>query len=195
MGKARVVAPPPQDYTPEPLVTTPVEITVEEISSEEEEIEVENNEPSQEELEKERIAEEKYRELQIKKAEEESRLSLELQTLREQNEKLTREKEAAERAREETILAARKKATEQRSNQLNLVEERKPSHWSKLKQFLRRRRVKIATVGIKNYEQAIINQAIVAVPKMLDDIEQMHERLTILEELLVKYKERQKIKD
>lgn len=210
MGRAKVVAPPPQDYVPEPLVSLPPvseEVEVQEWidgNMEEEIIEVENNEPSQEELEKERIAQEKYEELQRKKVEEDIRVSLELQTLREENkrlerekeeatEKLQREKEAAAKVREETILAARKKATDQRSNQLNIVEERKPSLWSKLKDFLRKRRIKNATAGIKSYEQAIINQASVAVPKMLDEIEKMHESLTILEELLAKHKEREKI--
>ena len=50
-------------------------------------------------------------------------------------------------------------------------------------------------MGIKNYETAILQRARIAVPKMLDDLEKMHEQLTILEELIAKYVERQKIKD
>jgi hypothetical protein len=199
MGRARVVAPPPQDYIPEPLVAAPPppeEIVVEEWiegNLEEEIVEVENNEPSQEELEKERIAQEKYEELQRQKAEEETRFSAELRQLREENEKLAREKEAAEKAREEQILKMRQQATEQKGSQLNMVEARKPSLLSKIKDFLRRRRIQLATIPRANYEQAIIHQASVAVPKMLDEIEKMHESLTILEELLAKHKERQKI--
>jgi hypothetical protein len=196
MGRARVVAPPPQDYIPEPLVAPPPPEIIEEqewIDGNLEE-EVEQNEPSQEELEKERIAQEKYEDLQRKKAEEESRLSVELQSLREQNEKLTREKEAAEKAREEQILVARKQATEQGGSQLNMVQARKPTLISRIKDFFRNRRIQLATIPHANYEQAIIHQASVAVPKMLDEIEKMHESLTILEELLAKHKEREKLK-
>jgi hypothetical protein len=198
MARARVVAPPPQDYIPEPLVSPPPQP---EIVEEQEwiegnlEEEVEQNEPSQEELERERIAQEKYEELQRKKAEEETRLSIELRSLREENEKLTREKERAERAREEQILAVRKQATDQGGSQLNMVQSRKPTLTSRIKDFFRKRRIILATIPRANYEQAIINQASVAVPKMLDDIEKMHESLTILEELLVKHRERQKNKD
>jgi hypothetical protein len=74
-----------------------------------------------------------------------------------------------------------------------MVQARKPSLLSRIKEFLRRRRIKLATVPRANYEQAIIHQASVAVPKMLDEIEKMHESLTILEELLAKHNERQKI--
>jgi hypothetical protein len=198
MGRARVVAPPPQDYIPEPLVAPPPST---EIVEEHEwidgnlEEEVEQNEPSQEELEKDRIAQEKYEDIQRNKVEEETKVSLELQMLREENEKLTREKERAEKAREEQILAMRQQATDQGGSQLNMVQARKPTLISRIKDFFKRRRIELATIPRANYEQAIINQASVAVPKMLDDIEKMHESLTILEELLAKHKERQKIKD
>ena len=198
MAKARVVVPPPQDYIPEPLVSPPPppEIVEEQewIEGNLEEEEVEQNEPSQEELEKERIANEKYEELQRKKAEEESKVSLELQMLREENEKLTREKERAEQAREEQILKVRKQATDRGNSQLNMVQARKPTLISRIKDFFKKRRIQLATIPRANYEQAIINQASVAVPKMLDDIEKMHESLTILEELLAKHKEREKVK-
>jgi sorbitol-specific phosphotransferase system component IIBC len=81
MARARIVSQPPQDYIPEPLVSPPLppEIVEEQQwidgNLEEEITIVETNEPSQEELEKERIAQEKYEELQRKKAEEESRLN------------------------------------------------------------------------------------------------------------------------
>jgi hypothetical protein len=118
----------------------------------------------------------------------------ELDLLRAANEKLVRENEAAAKAKEEQILKVRKQATDQKSSQLNMVEARKPSLVSKIKSFLKRRRIKSATNPLHtNYEFAIIQQASVAVPKMLDDMEKMHENLVILEELLVKYKERQKI--
>jgi hypothetical protein len=198
MGRARIVAPPPQDYIPEPLVTPPPEIVEEQSwvdgNMEEETVEVETIEPSQEEREKGRIAQEKYEELQRNKAEEESKVSLELQMLREENEKLTREKERAEQAREEQILKVRQMATDQGGSQLNIVQARKPSLISRIKDFFRKRRIELATVPRANYEQAIINQASVVVPKMLDEIEKMHENLTILEELLTQYNERQKIK-
>ena len=130
-----------------------------------------------------------------KKTEEESRFSAELQSLRNENEKLIKEKQAIEKAREDQIVKMRQKATDQKSSQLNMVEARKPSLFHRIKDFFRRRRIKLATVSRANYEQAIIHQASVAVPKMLDEIEKMHESLTILEELLAKHKERQKVKD
>jgi hypothetical protein len=200
-ARVKVVAPPPQDYIPEPLVSpppVPEKVVVDEWTDgnlQEEIIEVEINEPSQEELEKERIAQEKHEELLQKKADNESMVSAELQSLREENQKLIREKEAAEKAREDQIVNMRQKATDQKGSQLNIVVARKPSLLSKIKEFFRRRRIQLATIPRANYEQAIINQASVAVPKMLDEIEKMHESLTILEELLAKHKERQRIKD
>jgi len=235
MGRARVVAPPPQDYTPEPLVSLPEEVVVEEWidgSMEEEIVAVEIIEPSQEELEREKHAQEIYEELQRQKniAEEEAQAAVEilakakeilenppvkietvvetvtetvhvtdpklvkeLQTLKEANERLTREKEAAEKVRDEIIVAARNKVTEQRINQHVTqldMKQKTPSLMSKLKGFLKSRRIKSATtVGIQNYETAILERARIAVPKMLDDMENMHEQLTILEDLLVKYNE------
>jgi hypothetical protein len=205
MARARVVAPPPQDYIPEPLVplvppppapwmeVPPEEVVEEEWTDGNLQEEIVSNEPSPEELEKERIAQEKYEELQRKKAEEESRISAELKSLREENQKLIREKETAEKAREDQIVKTRQQATDQKTTQLNMVEARKPSLLSRIKDYFRRRRIQLATVPRANYEQAIINQASVAVPKMLDEIEKMHESLTILEELLAKHKEREKI--
>ena len=235
MGRARVVAPPPQDYTPEPLVSLPEEVVVEEWidgSMEEEIVAVEIIEPSQEELEREKHAQEIYEELQRQKniAEEEAQAAVEilakakeilenppvkietvvetvtetvhvtdpklvkeLQTLKEANERLTREKEAAEKVRDEIIVAARSKVTEQRINQHVTqldMKQKTPSLMSKLKGFLKSRRIKSATtVGIQNYETAILERARIAVPKLLDDIEKMHEQLTILEDLLTKYNE------
>jgi len=217
MGRARVVTPPPADYTPEPLVAPPIEVELEEVivdSWKESNLIEETIEegPSQEELEKERIAQEKHEELLRQKelAEKEAKrqariakraakkdpeLLAEVEALRQANEQLAREKEAAEKAREETIVAMRKKATEERGNQLNIVKQRTPSLWSRIKTFFRRKRIDIATVGIKNYETAIIQRARIAVPRMLDELEKMHEQLTIMEELIAKYVERQKIKD
>lgn len=246
MGRARVVAPPPVDYTPEPLVAPPVEeVVTEEIIEQEtsadgwlesnlteliEEVEIKEV-VTEEELERERIAQEKHEELQKQKLakEEEAKAAAEaiakakeilenppvkvetvvetvveqvfvtdpvlveeLEELRKEKEKLQREKEAAEKAREEQILAARKKATEQKETKFNLVKQRKPSLSSRFKEFLRKRRVKTATAGIKNYETAIFERARIAVPKMLDDLEKMHEELTILEELIAKYVELRK---
>jgi len=196
MGRARVVAPPPQDHIPEPLVpppTPPEEVVEEEWTEGNLQEETVINEPSPEELEKERIAQEKYEELQRKKTEEESRISAEMQSLREENQRLTREKEAAERAKEEQIVKMRQQATDQRNNQhmiqLNMT-PKIPSLISKIKTLFRNRRIKSATnVGIKNYETAILERARIAVPKLLDDIEKMHEQLTILEDLLTKYSE------
>lgn len=238
MARARVVAPPPQDYIPEPLVSAPPppeEVVAEEWidgNFQEEIIEVEINEPSQEELDREKIAQEKHEELQRQKLakEEDSKVAAEtiakakdilenppvviekvietvietvhvtdpklveeLQILKEENEKLARENAAAARAKEEQILKARQQATEQRSNQhmvqLNMT-PKIPSLISKIKTVFRNRRIKSATnVGIKNYETAILERARIAVPKLLDDIEKMHEQLTILEDLLTKYSE------
>ena len=204
MARARVVTPPPQDYIPEPLVAAPPppapwmevppeEVVVDEWTDGNLQEEIVSNEPSPEELEKERIAQEKYEELRRKKTEEESRFSAELQSLRNENEKLIKEKQAIEKAREDQIVKMRQKATDQKSSQLNMVEARKPSLFHRIKDFFRRRRIKLATISRANYEQAIIHQASVAVPKMLDTIETMHESLTILEELLAKHKEREKI--
>lgn len=232
MARARVVAPPPQDYIPEPLVSPPLPEIVEEQwiegNMEEEIIEVELNEPSQEELDRDRIAQEKHEELQKQKVftEEEAKIAAEtiakvkeivenppvvietvvetvhvtdpklveeLEILKIANEKLTRENAAAAKIKEEQILKMRQQATEQRKNQhmvqLNITPN-KPSLMSKIKTLLRKRRIKTATdVGIKNYETAILERARIVVPKMLDDIEHMHEQLTILEDLLAKYSE------
>lgn len=238
MARARIVAPPPQDYIPEPLVSTPpLEIVEEQEWIEgnmQEAVEVETIEPSQEELDRERIAQEKHEELQRQKlaVEEESKVAAEtiakakeivenppvkietvietivetvhvtdpqlmeeLRILREVNEKLAAEKKAAEQAREDQIVKMRQQATDQKGSQLNMVQARKPTLLSRIKDFFKRRRIELATIPRANYEQAIINQASVAVPKMLDDIEKMHESLTILEELLAKHKERKNIKD
>lgn len=239
MARARVVAPPPKDYTPEPLVATPPppeEVVAEEWidgNFQEEIVEVVIDEPSQEELDREKIALEKHEELQKQKllVEEEAKVAAEtiakakeiienppvvietvvetvvetvhvtdpklveeLDLLRAANEKLVRENEAAAKAKEEQILKARQQATDQKGSKLNMVEARKPSLVSKIKSFLKQRRIKSATNPLHtNYEFAIIQQASIAVPRMLDDMEKMHENLVILEELLVKYKERQKI--
>lgn len=117
----------------------------------------------------------------------------ELQTLKEANEKLTRENEAAVKAKEDQIIKMRQQATDQKGSQLNMVQARKPTLLSRIKAFFKQRRIQLATVPRANYEQAIIHQASVAVPMMLDTIEKMHESLTVLEELLAKHKERQKI--
>jgi hypothetical protein len=240
MARARVVAPPPQDYIPEPLVSLPPppeEVIVEdwiEGNFQEEIIEVEIIEPSQEELDREKIAQEKHGELQRQKLaiEEESKVAAEtiakakdilenppvviekvietvietvhvtdpklveeLQILKEENEKLARENAAAAKIKEEQILKARQQATDQKGSKLNMVEARKPSLVSKIKSFLKQRRIKSATNPLHtNYEFAIIQQASVAVPKMLDDMEKMHENLVVLEELLAKHKEREKVK-
>lgn len=191
MGRAKVVAPPPEDYVPEPLVSQPKEDTEQWVESNYEETVEEITEPSAEELEKDRIAQEKYEELQKQKAQ----VLAEVDMLRKANEELLRLKEASDRAKEEQILRSRERATEQKASQLNLIQARKPSLISRLKDYFRKKRIKVATIPRANYEQAIINQASVAVPKMLDDIEKMHEHLTILEELLIKHKERQKTKD
>ena len=238
MARARVVAPPPKDYIPEPLVAPPPppEIVEEQEwidGNMQEAVEVETIEPSQEELDREKIAQEKHEELQRQKlaVEEESKVAAEtiakakeivenppvkietvietivetvhvtdpklveeLDLLRAANEKLLRENEATAKAKEEQIVKARQQATDQKGSKLNMVEARKPSLVSKIKSFLKQRRIKSATNPLHtNYEFAIIQQASVAVPKMLDDMEKMHENLVILEELLVKYKERQKI--
>lgn len=238
MARARVVAPPPKDYIPEPLVAPPPppEIVEEQEwidGNMQEAVEEEIIEPSQEELDREKIAQEKHEELQrqkltvveetrvaeetIAKAKEiienppvkietvietivetvhvtDPKLVEELDLLRAANEKLVRENEATAKAKEEQILKARQQATDQKGSKLNMVEARKLSLVSKIKSFLKRRRIKSATNPLHtNYEFAIIQQASVAVPKMLDDMEKMHENLVILEELLVKYKERQKI--
>ena len=110
------------------------------------------------------------------------------------NERLTREKEAAERAREQQILAMRQKASETRGQnvQMNLVKDRRPPLLDRIKIFikdyLKKRRIdKATTITKAGYENAIIHRAKIAVPKMLDDMEKMHEQLAILESLLEKY--------
>ena len=70
MARARVVAPPPKDYIPEPLVAPPPppEIVEEQEwidGNMQEAVEVETIEPSQEELDREKIAQEKHEELQL----------------------------------------------------------------------------------------------------------------------------------
>jgi hypothetical protein len=192
MARARVVAPPPQDYIPEPLVplVPPPPAPWMETPSEEVVAEEWTEGNLQEEIAEELINLRHDLTRQMTIANEHVN---ENEKLREENQKLIREKEAAEKAREDQIVKVRQQATDQKGSQLNMVEARKPSLLSRLKDFLRRRRIQLATVPRANYEQAIIHQATVAVPKMLDEIEKMHESLTILEELLAKHNERQKI--
>lgn len=128
MGRAKVVAPPPEDYVPEPLVSQPKEDTEQWVESNYEETIEEIKEPSAEELEKDRIAQEKYEELQKQKA----RVIAEVEELRKANEELLRLKEASDRAKEEQILRSRERATEQKASQLNLIQARKPSLVSRL---------------------------------------------------------------
>lgn len=239
MARARVVAPPPQDYIPEPLVApvVPAELIIEEPALDEstwedgnyvEEIIVE---PSPEEIEQERIAQEIYERLQQSKLDNETKAKeteeilaeakrivdnppvvietvietvvetihvqdpetlKEIESLRKENEQLLRIKEASERAKEEKILAARKQMTEKKGNQLNIVKHRKPSLLSRVKGYLRQRRIKNATISIKNYETALIARSRIAIPKILDDMEKIHEELVILEELLSQYTSRKK---
>jgi hypothetical protein len=192
MGRARVVTPPPQDYIPEPLVplVPPPPAPWMETPSEEVVADEWTDGNLQEEIAEEIICLRHDLERQMTIANEHVN---ENEKLREENQRLIREKEAAEKSREDQIVKMRQKATDQKGSQLNMVEARKPSLLSRLKDFLRRRRIQLATVPRANYEQAIIHQASVAVPKMLDEIEKMHESLTILEELLAKQNERQKI--
>ena len=199
MGRARVVAPPPEDYIPEPLVSLPpvpveavAEEWIDENFEEETKVAAETIARAKEIIENPPVKIETVIETVHVT---DPKLIEELQIVRAENEKLAREKEAAVKAKEEQIIKARQQATDKQVTQLNMVEARKPTLLSKVKDFFRRRRIKLATVSQANYEQAIIYQASVAVPKMLDEIEKMHESLTILEELLAKNKERQKIKD
>ena len=130
-----------------------------------------------------------------------SNLLAQISQLTADNQRLSREKEAAEKAREQQILAMRQKATETRgkNQQLNLVKNTKPKLLERIKVFLktyfRERRIKNATVGIKSYDVAIIQRARIAVPKMLDDMEKMHEQLSILENLIAKHVQLEKSKD
>lgn len=124
----------------------------------------------------------------------ESNLQAQIDQLTADNERLTKEKEAAERAREQQILAMRQKASETRGQnvQMNLVKDRRPSLLDRIKisikEYLKKRRIdKATTVTKAGYENAIIHRAKIAVPKMLDDMEKMHEQLSILESLLEKY--------
>lgn len=240
MARARVVAPPPIDHIPEPLVSPPPppEIVEEHawIDGNLEEEEVEQNAPFQEkevdeeliclrhDLERQMtIANEHVNKNEILRQEiekltreketaenppvvietvvetvvetvhvQDPETLKEIEILRRENEQLTRIKEAAEKAKEEKILAARKKMTEQKGNQLNIVEQRKPSLLNRLKEYLRTRRIKKATVAVKNIETAIIERARIAVPKILDDMEKVHEELVILEELLAQYTSQKK---
>jgi hypothetical protein len=190
MARARVVAPPPKDYIPEPLVAPPPPPEI-----------VEEQEWIEGNLEEAVVEEQITEELIYLRQDLDRQMTIanervnENEMLREEIKKLIGDKEAAEKAREETIVAMRNKATEQRGNQLNIVKQRTPSVWSRLKAFFRRRRIELATIPTVNYEVAIIQRAKVAVPKMLDDIEKMHEQLTIIEELIAQYAEREKIKD
>lgn len=111
----------------------------------------------------------------------------ELKILREENLQLQRINEAAEKIKEEKILTARKEMTERKGNQLNIVKQRKPSLVSKVKEYLRQRRISKATIPAKNYEVALISRSKTAIPKILDEIEKIHEELVILEELLSQY--------
>lgn len=121
-------------------------------------------------------------------------LLAQISQLKTDNERLAKEKEAAEKAREQQILSMRQKASETRGQnvQMNLVKDRRPSLFNRLKnygkEFLKKRRMeKAITVTVAGYETAIIHRVKIAVPKMLDDMEKMHEQLSILETLVEKY--------
>lgn len=168
MGRARVVTPPPRDYIPEPLISSPIEII-----------------DAQEELEKTQA-------LELVKTLE-KQLADQKDATEKAEKKLANEKDAAAKVREEQILKNRQQATARGKNQLNIVTARKPSISNRIKSFLKQRRIKKATlIHNVDYGQALIHNAGILIPKMLDDMETMHERLAILEELLVKYEQHQK---
>ena len=77
------------------------------------------------------------------------------------NERLTKEKEAAERAREQQILAMRQKASETRGQnvQMNLVKDRRPSLLDRIKisikEYLKKRRIDKATTNFRIFARKI----------------------------------------
>jgi hypothetical protein len=59
-----------------------------------------------------------------------------------------------------------------------------PTWWSNLVSFFKRKRIELTMKTITNMDAAIVVRAKFAIPKMLDDIEKIHDQLSILEEMI-----------
>lgn len=111
-----------------------------------------------------------------------------LEDLRKENAILKQRNEESDKQKQEAILKARKQTTEQKKIQLNLVKQEKPSIKARIKDWWKKRKqIKATEVKSGDYQLAIMQRAIVGIPKILDDMEKIHDELTILEMLLKKH--------
>lgn len=95
-------------------------------------------------------------------------------------------------AREEALLIFRQEQSNKRETQVRAAQDLKVQNikmkstwWSSFVSFIKRKKVELSMAGITNYEAAVIVRTKFAIPKMLDDIERMHEQLAILEEMIM----------
>jgi len=123
--------------------------------------------------------------LRAKLAEENKKVVAELtQKIIELNQQLiTAKEDALVQFREEQTL---KKIKEQVSANITEIHEIKssPTWYSNLITFFKRKKIELTMKTITNMDAAIIVRAKYAIPRMLDDIEKIHEQLSILEEMI-----------
>ena len=123
--------------------------------------------------------------LRAKLAEENKKVVAELtQKIIELNQQLiTAKEDALVQFREEQTL---KKIKEQVSANITEIHEIKslPTWYSNLIAFFKRKKIELTMKTITNMDAAIIVRAKYAIPRMLDDIEKIHEQLSILEEMI-----------
>jgi hypothetical protein len=94
-------------------------------------------------------------------------------------------------AREEALLIFREEQSRKKETQIRAAQDLKIQNikssstwWSNFVAFVKRKKIELSMAGITNYEAAVIVRTKFAIPKMLDDIERMHEQLAILEEMI-----------
>ena len=110
-----------------------------------------------------------------------------LEQLTAENAQLKKRSEDLEKVKTESILKARQQTTDQKKIQLNLIKQEKPSIKSRLKDWWKKRKqLKATEVKSGDYQHAIMQRAIYGIPRILDDMEKIHDELTILEMLLKK---------
>jgi len=185
MGKVRVVTPPPENYEPEALYVAP----------EDRIIQVPEIEPLPEEtLHLDGVNVISNEEINITEQKRIEELTAQVSEL----------EKRAENAKQEALVAFRKEQSGRKitaptaptKTQISMIQlNGKPSLWKKFNAFIRRKKIELSTIPITNYEQAVLNRAIYDVPKMLDSVEKVYDQMLVMEELIIKLKDRKKIED
>jgi hypothetical protein len=217
MGKVRVVTPPPENYEPEALYVAPEDriIQVPEIEPlPEETLHLDGvNVISNEEIniaEQKRIEEltAQVSELEKRAENAEKEVFSNARVYADKIDQLTAQvselEKRAENAKQEALVAFRKEQSGRKitaptaptKTQISMIQlNGKPSLWKKFNAFIRRKKIELSTIPITNYEQAVLNRAIYDVPKMLDSVEKVYDQMLVMEELIIKLKDRKKIED